>query len=531
MNFSVETTINAVVVFPDRARVTARGSINASAGVHELTIGDLPMVMDPESVRVSGAGTAGVRIRSVDVRRRHYEKSPSTDVRALEDQIQNLRNDLQGYDDAAAVKSASLEHLAGLRRATTEYADGLARGKSSIDHQGQLIRFFEEEDTRLRSELRQLGIQQRELHESIAKLQSELEELRSAQARQRMEVVVEIEVVEAGVFEPEVNYVVSRAGWRPLYDMRLLEAAEEGSARLSVTVLGEVSQNTGQDWSTVRLTVSTARPALNQRIPELKPWYVDIFQPQPREKLKVAAMKSQPEADTARTLMLEDTAMMAMPRAAVAETAEIEETGSVFTFVVPGPVDIPGSGTPKKTTLSQSELTPELDYLAIPRHTDAVYRRAKVHNKTGAAMLAGPVNLYVGSEYIGHNRIDFTPVDGEVELVLGVEDRITVQRELVRRDVDKRFLRDQRQIAFGYVIKLENLLPSPARVTVKDQYPVSRHDQINVRLDAISPQPVEQSDLRIVTWKLDLAPGEEQSISYEYQVEHPRSMRVIGLVD
>ena len=186
MNFSVETTINAVVVFPDRARVTARGSINASEGVHELTIGDLPMVMDPESVRVSGAGTAGVRIRSVDVRRRHYEKSPSADVRALEDQIQNLRNDLQGYDDAAAVKSASLEHLAGLRRATTEYADGLARGKSSIDHQGQLIRFFEDEDTRLRSELRQLGIQQRELHESIAKLQSELEELRSAQARQRM---------------------------------------------------------------------------------------------------------------------------------------------------------------------------------------------------------------------------------------------------------------------------------------------------------------------------------------------------------
>ena len=33
----------------------------------------------------------------------------------------------------------------------------------------------------------------------------------------------------------------------------------------------------------------------------------------------------------------------------------------------------------------------------------------------------------------------------EVELLLGAEERITVARELVRRDVDKRLLRDQRR--------------------------------------------------------------------------------------
>jgi uncharacterized protein (TIGR02231 family) len=535
MEIPVEVTVTSVVVYPDRARVTVRGHTALDEGAHQIIVGELPLAMEPDSIRAAGSGTARVRLRSVDVQRRHYAAAPAANVIALEEQINKLQMDLQALIDQQAVKQASIDHLEGLRQATTEYARGLARGRSTIEQQAGLMRFFEEEDERLRGDLRVLDEKQRDLKDELAKLQAELDQIRSARPRQRYEARMEIESLSAGNFEVEVTYVVGRAGWRPLYDMRLRDTSA-AHAVVAVSSLAEITQNTGQDWAGVQLSVSTARPALNQRVPELKPWYIDVPRPTPRAYAPQAMAKSarmesmeMATADEALPLM----ASMAPPPnvAAEVDVAEVQESGTAVTFRVSGDVNIPGDGTPKKTALGQNDLTPELDFLSVPRHTDAVYRRAKLINATGAPLLAGPISLYVGDEFIGQNRLEYTPTGGEVELILGVEERVTVRRELVRRDVDKRLLRDQRQIVYGYEIKLENLLSSQAKVTVQDQFPVSRHDQIKVRLDRAIPEPVEQSDLHILKWQLNLAPGEKKTIQYDYQVEHPRGLAIAGLVD
>lgn len=545
MEIPVETVITAVVVYPDRARVTCRGRCELPEGLHQIVIGELPLALEPESVRAAGAGTARVRLRSVDVHRRHYAQAPVANVQALEAQIEELQDELQALDDRQAVKQASIDHLDGLREATTEYAWGLARGRSTVENQANLMRFFEEEDARLRGDLRALDTEQRDLKERLSKLQAELDQLRAARPRQRYEARLEVEAVSAGSFEPEITYVVGqstggRTGWRPLYDIRLLDVAggnagAPAGGRVAITTLAEIVQNTGQDWSGVRLTVSTARPALNQRVPELKPWFVDVPrppQPLPRAAHAKAAMARQDFAPESATDAV-PAMMMAPIREAPAEVevAEAQDSGTAVTFAVSGSVDIPGDGTPHKTTIGQHDLTPQLDFLAVPRHTDAVYRRAKFNNTTAAPLLPGPASLYAGDEYIGQNRLEYTPTGAEVELILGVEERVTVKRELVRREVDKRLLRDVRQVIYGYEIELENLLPTSARVTVQDQYPVSRHDQIKVRLDRVAPEPVEQTDLHILKWRIDLAPAEKKIIRYDYQVEHPRALQVIGLLD
>ena len=138
--------------------------------------------------------------------------------------------------------------------------------------------------------------------------------------------------------------------------------------------------------------------------------------------------------------------------------AAVKDSGTAVSFIVSGKSDIPSDGSPHKTTLNQFSLPPNLDYLAIPKHTDAVFRRAKLTNDSPSPLLAGPANLFVGDEFIGKSKIEYTPTNGEVELLLGVEERITIERELVRRDVDKRLLRDNRQMRYGYEIKIKNLL-------------------------------------------------------------------------
>ena len=139
--------------------------------------------------------------------------------------------------------------------------------------------------------------------------------------------------------------------------------------------------------------------------------------------------------------------------------------------------------------------------------------------------------MFAGDEYIGNNRIDYTAPSAEIELLLGVEERIVVERELVRRDVDKKLLRDQRQIRYGYKIELENLLPFSAEISVEDQIPVSKHEEIKVKLDSANPQPAETSDLNIMKWQLRLDSGTKRTINYEFSIQHPRSIELQGIAE
>lgn len=529
MEYSVDAAVTDVTVYPDRARVVCSGSCELPAGAHSVLISELPLAMEPGSVRAQGAGTAQVRLRSVDVIRRNYAVAPSSRVQETETALEEQVDAKQAILDAQAGAEAALAHLDGMRGETAQYARGLARGQSTVEDQATLLTYLQERDQEYRRRLRELSGDARDVQREIDRLSAELDQLRSARPRQRYEVRLDVEVLKAGEFRPEISYEVNRAGWQPLYDMRFRQP-EDGKtpdAALKVTYLAEITQNTGQPWDDVRLVVSTARPALNQRMPELRPWFIDEFQPpQPRPQARQLLMSKSADAAVAM-------ADAPAPERFAAEIAVAEassETAAV-TFAVGGQVDIPSDGTPQKTVIGQFDLDPTVDYYCAPRHTDAVFRRATVINTGPGPLLSGQVNLFAGEEFIGSSRLDYVPLNGEFELLLGVEERIEVERELVRRDVDKRLLRDIRQIAYGYEITLRNGLKKPALVVVQDQYPNARHEQIKVKLDSASPAPTSQTELHIIEWQVEIPAETERKIQYSYTVEHPREMIVSGLAD
>ncbi|MFO7663475.1 MAG: mucoidy inhibitor MuiA family protein, partial [Chloroflexota bacterium] len=383
MEFPVEVTVSEVTIYPDRARVTCHGQCELPEGIHTIIVGELPLVLDPESVRATGMGTAQVRIRGVEIIQRYYVDTPDITVRELENQIEALQDQARSLTDRQSVWRSSIEHVNGLRGATKEFAWGLARGRTTTENQAILMRFFEEEDARIRQNIHDLEISERAVRDQLVKLQKELDSHQTARPRQRYEARLEVEILVPGGFEPELSYNVSRAGWRPLYDIRLEDASRTASgANLSFTSLAEIFQNTGQEWLGVELTVSTARPALNQRVPELKPWFIDVPRPQPRlaKSVAMAAMRESvqdyEEGDLAAPLMA--ISADAMPVAAEVDVAQIQESGTNVSFRVSGRIDIPGDGSTRKTTIGQYDFVPALDYLSIPRHTSAVYRRAKL---------------------------------------------------------------------------------------------------------------------------------------------------------
>lgn len=532
MDKKVDYEISDVTVYPDRARLTCNGKVQVDAGFQTLIFDELPLTLELDSVRVGGRGTGQVQILGVDVVRQHYEQSPSPRVVELEDRLELLLNEIQLLDDRDAGCEAQAEHLHGMRLETREYAKGLSRGRITVEDQEKLIQFLVNQDKEIRATQREITIKRRVLERQLDKLQNELEELHDLRPRLRFQARIDIDVPVAVEFQPELTFVLQSAGWQPLYDIRLSQG--EDAQLLEVSTIAQVTQHTGQNWTGVQLSVSTARPALNQRLTEIMPWFVDEYQPPQPRQLRARstapettmAVMAPPQADFMNADIIADD----FQEADVA-FAEVKDSGSVVTYVVSGRWDIPSDGSPHKMVLNSFKVDPKIDFVTIPRHTDAVYRRANVSNTGESPMLAGMATLFVGDEFIGKTRIVYTPPAGELELLLGVEERIEVKRELTRRDVDKRLLRENRLMRYAYDIKIENLMKAPVNVEVQDQIPVSRHEQIKVKLDQVRPEPNDKTDLNILEWKLALEPGEKSTISYEYVIEHPRSMRISGLAE
>lgn len=517
-----------VTVYPDRARVSSRGAADLTAGTTALVFDDLPLGLEPDSVRFSGSGDAAVRVLSLDVGRKHYAETPSAAAQKLEAEKEALLLRQRALQDEQAVWEAELAQLNGLRQASDALAGGLARGKTTMESLGQMMALLQQRDREAREALRELEPQQLALGRRLEKLERELAELRSQRPRMRFQARVEIEVTGGGAFEAELSYVVGNASWHPLYDLRLEERAEDGRP-LDVTVFAAVRQQTGQDWQDVALTVSTARPALSRDPGELEPWYLEVYEALERLMAAMPAFSN----DTLVGGLAETPPAAAGTRAKRAEYVApvVEDAGAVVTYRVAGRSTIASDGAPHKNLLAQFAAGLALTYLARPKQATAVFRRGTFANESGAPLLAGAGNLFVDGEYVGRTEIEYTAVGDELELLLGVEERITAERELVRRKVDKRFLRENRLLHYAYDIKLKNLLPHAVEVEVQDQIPVARHEAIKVRLDEVSPVPDEQSELQILTWKLAVDPAAEAQIHFAYTVEYPPTLDVIGLQD
>jgi uncharacterized protein (TIGR02231 family) len=528
MNIAIKTEVKSVTVYPDRAMITIQGSINLAAGSHRVIFDELPIYMDTDSVRARGQAEMATRLLGVDVMPVFYEESPAVDVAHLVDQIEKVKDELHVLDDESETHTAHTEFINGIRQATDRFAQGLSRGKSTVEDQRELTNFLYEQDRDTKASLRKINIDKRDLKSKLAKLQKELNERGSSKPMKRMRATVGLESDGDGEVTLELMYLVSHAGWKPLYDLRL--SGENGNNSVELTAYAEIAQESGQEWSDMELSVSTARPAVAQRMPELNPWYIDTYRPPSPPVYREARPAAQPLS--VGEPMVQSQALVATaadPILADLVTASVESTGSAVTFRIKGRSDIPSDGSTHKKVIATYYLDPNIDYLTIPKHTSAVFRRIKMINETPAPLLPGKSNLFAQEEFIGSTQLDYVPNGGEIELLFGVEERIHVERELIKRDVDKARLRDKRYIRYGFEIEIENLMSSDVNLELQDQLPVSRHEDIKVRLESSEPEPSETSELNIMEWHLAIEAGEKRKIKFSYLVEHPRDLAVIGL--
>ncbi len=522
----IETEISEVTVYVDRARVVRKGKAHLTAGEQTITLDRLPTSLLDDSVRAAGRGANG-RILGVEVARDYYTETPEEDQAALQKDLQKLQDQdaaLADDDNAAAARLDFLKNLAN--SSTNILPRGIAYGKADLDSVVSFSKYITDETELAQAKRREIAQKRRDLAREIEVVQSKLQPRYDSIQRIRINVVVEASAETD--LELEVTYSVNGASWSPLYDVRLIEE------KVSVGYLANVQQTTGEDWPAVQLALSTARPAVSTTIPELDPWYLDVYTPPMPVRARAMAAPAGGAMDMAAPAPMQApttklAATEAPPPPAEIATATIEATGTAVTFRVTRPVAIPSDGSPHKTVITNLDLDAKLDYVTVPKVAEEAYLRAKITNSSASILLPGPANIFHGDEFVGTTQLEIVVPNEEFEVQLGVDDRIKVERKLTERSTGKTFIGNTRKSLFGYTISITNNLSWQAHVTVEDQFPVSRHEQIKSTLQAVSPQPSEQADMNMLKWEFDIDPGKKQDISFSFQVEQPRDMQITGI--
>jgi uncharacterized protein (TIGR02231 family) len=528
---ALDAPITAVTVYTNRARVTRVGKIAVSPGEQTISIVNLPITVEEDSVRVSGRG-AGIRILSVDVRLAYLTTLPEANLAELENQIDDLKAQDAALEDEDRTAAARLEMLAAARQQAGEnFGRMIAQKRASLDEYVTFAQFASEEQERLQARRREIIQQRAALKKQLDALQAQWNQRASPRRQQEMrrEIHVTLHAAEATEFEMEATYHVSGANWQPLYDVRLIEN------RVVLTYLATITQRSGEDWNGVSLSLSTARPAVSTTLPELRPQYVNPYvvpPPRPQARMMMAAAprmaKGMAQADDDQAEMA---AQPAPAPAAEVQQAAVEpgEGGAALTYRIAAPVTIPSDGSPQKTTVAIENLSASLDYLTVPKIAAEAYLRAKITNTSQYTLLPGQASIFHGEEFVGKTALKTTAPGEQFEAQLGVDDRVKVKRELAQREVNKRFIGGNRQTQYRYKITLTNLLPREAKITVSDQIPVSASEQIKVRLTEANPQPQEQTQMNILKWEVTLKPDEKREITFGFIVEHPAEMTVVGV--
>ncbi|GAA2967912.1 mucoidy inhibitor MuiA family protein [Actinokineospora diospyrosa] len=530
MTSRVDASIVAVTVYPGQARITRRGKAVLAGGEQRVAVGGLPQYLHADSVRVAGRGPATVL--GVDVRAERNPRTQDAALGDLEARRDALLARLRELADRNSVLDARAELITALaRRAGSTFAQALAKDETDTTRVAQV-------GDALADQLAGVYAQRRELTESVQTTQAELDEVHRRIADRdgyrppdSTAIEVELAVSEPGEIELEVSYLVDSANWESRYDIRLV------SSTLKLTWYGLVTQHTGEDWPECDLRLSTARPATSVDVPELDPWYLDVLRPTAR------TYGGAPGADQSQSRMGAQAMGGApmMPAAAapagyspapIAESVASVEHGEAATVYRPSrPVAVPSDGSAHRTTVANVELSAEVDHITVPLVGPEAYLRATATNSSEHTLRPGRASLFHDDEFVGVTNLAAWAPGEEVELTLGIDDRVRIERELVKRSASKAVLGSTRRQEATWRIKVGNFGPRPARITVVDQVPVSRSESVVVRDLALKPQPTEQTDIGEVTWKLTVPPGQTSEITIGFRVDVAKGVTLTGWRD
>jgi uncharacterized protein (TIGR02231 family) len=527
---AVSSTIARVTVYEDRALVTRSAKAALPQGVTRVAIEHLPPGLDPAGLRARSTA----RVLGVEVEQVHLVREGREELVRAKTAHDAAKKKLAGAEMELAEAKDRWELLRSIRAKGVEGAERALGGVGGADPATlrKLLELVGDESVTARRAVLAatdaVEAARAEEQAALAKLQS----LQTGDDRTESRVLVTLESDTARESEVVLQYMVGGASWQPVYDLRVDEDFGGASLGLSAVVV----QRTGEDWKDVPMELTTAQPAAGAAPPDPSPWR--IWLPRPMGDGVVVhrtmpAAAPAPCAEMASDKALEEAKLTEKPF-----QPTIRRSGLVVAFQSQLPASIASDGQPSRVALARFDVKPDIRWTAFPRATDKVFVTAKMTNTTTAALPAGDCRVFVGSDFVGPLALADWGVGREIDVGLGVDREVEVEREQLRdeRSTEGLFTKDTVH-ARGYRITVRNHRDRRIDVRLLDQVPVSNDEDLEVKITSttlelakLPPRDAETNKARgILEWRFPVAPKAAFDLRFAFEVRHPRAQDVSGL--
>jgi len=508
-----------VTVYPDAAILKREITVEVPAGSHEILIPDLPATLDPASLRIEGAAEGKLSIGNLDLRAKAAGEDENPERTKKLNALRLEKDRLSDRIDAVEGKKAMIQRAAN--PADKEGRLDPAQWASAWEIVGKGLQTANDE-------LRGLRIEEAKIDAEIAALENPETLMRMPGGAPRRAVTIAVEAQGPTKARLTLSYRVRQAGWRPVYDARLITRNPQPA--LEITRRALLRQNTGEDWNNAQVTLATTPIGRGNTAPQLSGERIG-FEPPPAPPRPLAKAMAAPPPES--RMRAEVMAMAAAPaREALTDAAPIEEIGAAFEagnfqgeFRIPGAVTLPSGGVEKSFRLGGDKPEVTLSLRAAPAVDPTAYLEAAFKVPGEAPLLPGEVLLTRDETFVGKTMLPLTPQGEIARLGFGADDSVKIKRITVNQKTSEPGLLGSNKTARSeFRITAKNLHAFPVSLILEDRIPVSEDQTIVVERAAEMTKPdVEAPEERrgIIQWKPVLKAGEEKTFTTAYTIRWP----------
>ncbi len=523
--------IDAVIVYPDAAAIARVAEIELPVGATTLVFRNLPLGLNPDSLRLEALGAGGLAFGAVETR-----TAPAASIvadTAIEAKLKSLREQREATQtqiDSLEIKKAMVQRFAQSSPEKLGADTGpldVAQWNNAWDAVGLGLQGAGDA-------LRVARGAAHDLDEQIRPLEQARQRPRPQTGASR-EAIVELDAATAQKARVTLTYRVAGAGWQPVYDARLVTRGAGAKASLELVRRAEVTQRTGEDWTGVKLAVSTVRAQRGVQAPDVQTQLLAFYEPQAvlrRAAAPAAAPMSVAKSAQAERQRADEPPATDAMSPATEQQASLDAGAYSATFEIAGRLDIAADGSRKSVRISTARFTPELMARAAPSLDETAYLQARIVNEEAAPLLPGLVNIVRDGAYVGTGRVALVAPGDSADFGFGADDRIVVKRIPVKRkENEPTWINQTKSEQREFKTTVKNLHDFAVKVNVVDRVPVSESTAIVVDILATTTTPTEKivNDKRgVMGWTYDIAANETKSITLAYRLKWPADRDIVS---
>ena len=507
--------LNAVTVYFSSAELAHSLSANLNKGTNEIVIKNIANDIDENTIRILAP-------KSVTVLSAQFTTDTYTDK-------DNLHPKSKQIKDSIELLTLQIDKLSNQIAAEKQIVELIKENKKvlgngtalNIAEYTKFINYSKEEMVASLDKADAYTEKQNKLRTLRYELEQRLEgDVSKEKTLSKGKIVLQVMSDTPQKADFSLSYVTPLAGWFPFYELR----ANDINSPLSLLYKGEIYQTTGVDWKNIKLTLSSGNPNVRNEITLLKAWFLRFGNRYSAETMEINAYRRSNTFAAAemRVADVKDVAKEEMVEATMNDYTDVSENQLNTSFEITTPYDILSNAREYSVALKELKIKAKYEYYSAPRVDNGVYLVASIDDYSQYNLLNGEANIICEDMYVGKTMISPNQTTESMQLTMGNDKKISIKREKIADKSETKFISSYKEQTFTYEITVKNNKKETINLKLKDQYPISTNEKIQVELLEDSKAEVN-TETGILTWNTTLKAGESKKYRLSYKVKYPKS--------